>query len=119
MLRLLLVIFADSAPDPNLFTQLGVASVVAVMLSTGLFVIWRQSLAKDVTIAELHAAQLAREKELSERIVPLLVTAVEVLSTAPTKFDQALRAAQDSTQRSELDSVLSRLEATLKGAGGH
>lgn len=105
-----------SSPDTINFSQLGIASVICVLLLAGLLIVWKQLLASQARERQLLADQVGREKEIADRIVPLLVSGLEVLTTAPAKFQQAMDQAAASTSRSDLDSVLSRLEDTLRNA---
>jgi hypothetical protein len=54
-----------------------------------------------------------RERELADRLGPLLAEAAKVLATAPERFDQALNQVRDATRSSEVDNLMQRLERTV------
>lgn len=89
---------AAVAPDPSIYTQLGTASVVAVILSTGCWVLWRAL-----------QAERAKFEELLNRALPLLGEAIKLLSTTPDRMNQVLNQAEHATtdgrQRELLRSV--------------
>lgn len=114
MLTLLLSQSPATSPDPLTFNQLGIAAVVCALLLAGLLIVWKQLLASQARERQLLADQVGREKEIADRIVPLLVSGLEVLTTTPAKFQQAMDQARSSTSRSELDLVLARLEDMVR-----
>lgn len=112
--------------DPGLtFSQLGIGSIVCVLLLAGL--VWmskRLSAAevrcetKDTLILQLKDDAIGREKEIADRIVPALLQVSELLAIVPSKLDQTLSTARDQSARSELEQVLSRLEQALNPKRG-
>lgn len=106
--------------DPNPWAQLGLSSIVAVLLFGALSVVWKAYQAERnknelLQIARVQDAKdsVTRERELADRLGPLLANAAEVLSTAPARFDQALGQVQSASRMSEVDNLMSKLEQTV------
>lgn len=113
MLTLLAYLAVDQVPEPSIYERLGTASIVAVILSTGCWVLWRALQTERATTAALRQGEVLRERELADRLVPLLTEAVKVLSTAPERFDQALSQVQNATSATRTESLLTRLESVV------
>lgn len=81
--------------------------------STASWLLWkdrgRQQQKSDQQLADLQLKYDNREKELSDRVIPLLTRAVDVLSEAPARFDAALQQASESTRRSEIELMMDKL----------
>lgn len=60
-------------------------------------------------------AQVMRERELVERLGPLLAEAVKILATAPDRFEKTLNQAQTAIQRTEVENLIHKLEASVEG----
>lgn len=115
----------SSTPDPTtFFAQLGIASVVCGLLLVWGFTLQRSNNALTKQIADLNAArladrdaQLARERELSTGVIPLLTQAADLLAKAPIQFDRALNEATRATGQSETNATVRRLEALVERLG--
>lgn len=123
MLMAMILIWAaasggSSIPDlgPSL-QQIGIGVLIAVPAYVAAWKLWQDRQKKDSKIEELLSNQIKREKELSDRLAPLLATAAEVLAKAPGQFDQALSEAHSAIRSSEMERamerVAERLETTL------
>lgn len=55
-----------------------------------------------------------RERELYDRLGPLLASSVDILAKAPDRFDRALSQATSSTRSTEVDALMRQLEQTVK-----
>lgn len=111
-------------PGLNL-TQLGVASILVVLLLLGLRYLSGQNDKKDLECAALNKridelqslrisdrdAQMERDRERSERVVALLQQTATVLEAAPRQFERALGTARESSSRAEMDEVLRQVKA--------
>lgn len=100
--------------------QLGLGALVAVLPSTACSILWKalqseRSKSELLQLARIQDAKdaIARERELADKLGPLLASAAEVLSTAPARFDQALGQAQSATRMSEVDGMVQRLESAI------
>lgn len=114
-----LLISTSTTPDlgPQL-TQLGIGALVAVPAWGACWKLWQawQSSQAELKTLQLERVQdakdaITRERELADRLGPLLAEAAKVLSTAPERFDQALGQVQASTRNSEVDGMMRRLES--------
>lgn len=118
-----LAVAQTSSPgvDPtSLFTQLGIASIVCALLFAWGWTQSRQCTALLKQNEELRDAMLARERELSNGVVPLLAQAVETLRATPTAIKETLNEAQRATGQSQTDATVKRLEAMVERlSGGH
>lgn len=61
----------------------------------------------------LDSAQ-TRERDLYDRLGPLLASSVDILAKAPERFDRALSQATSSTRSTEVDALMRQLESTVK-----
>lgn len=123
-----LVLAQTSSPvDPtSFFAQLGIASIVCVLLlAWGLTQQRRSDLlgrennalrdAHAKEIAELRDAMLARERELSNGTIPLLAQAVALLKDTPTAIKETLsEASRTAASQSATNATVSRLEAMVE-----
>jgi hypothetical protein len=118
------IISQTQAPTID-FTQLGVAAIVCVLLFAWGWTLWQENRRKDAEISRLRDAhmrdnaaireeQLTRERELVDRLAPLLASAVEILGTAPENFKDALREARESGRMDELSRVVGQLRDTVR-----
>lgn len=121
IILLLTWIYGATSPTDLTFGQLGIAAVVCVLLLGSSLTLWR---AYQGALQRIEALQLERikdaqtfterERELADRVVPLLAEAVRVLSTAPQKFDQALEQAQSVTRTSEVELMMRKVEDAVE-----
>lgn len=109
---LLFLLLVSASPDP--WTQLGLGALVAAPPSSFCWVLWRTLGTERSKNEALQRDQITRERELSDRLGPLLAEAVKVLATAPERFDQALGQAQRATATGEVDSMMRKLEETVE-----
>lgn len=117
------MLLSATATDPTIwsqFSQLGIGALVAVPFSVGCSILWKALSAERTKNELLQLARVqdakdavTRERELADRLGPLLANAAEVLSTAPARFDQALGQVQSATRMSEVDGLMNRLEQTV------
>jgi hypothetical protein len=105
------------ALSPNPWAQLGIASIVCALLFAISWTLWRQHLADEETKSQLFRDRIEREQFLSDRLAPLLADAVEILGTAPARFETALTQAQKATQASDLERLIIKLQDTLRDIG--
>jgi hypothetical protein len=87
--------------------SLGIGSLIAVPAWVICWQLWKR----------LGEAQ-ERERELSDRLGPLLAQSVDVLAKAPGQFDRALAEATTSTRSSEVDALMRRLEREVERLQG-
>lgn len=102
--------------------QIGIGVLIAVPAFTMLWLLWKRNdrLTDELSNnqaqrVEDQKAQVLRERELAERLGPLLAEAVKVLATAPERFDQAMNQAQSAVQRGEVESWIRRIEHSVEG----
>lgn len=102
-------------------TQIGVGSLIAAPAFATTWQLWKRldKEREEVRLLQLARVQDAkdavlRERELADRLGPLLANAAEVLSTAPARFDQALNQVQTASRSSEVDQLMQRLETTVR-----
>lgn len=123
MVLLLWVYLASSTtPSPPLdFSQLGIAAIVCVILSIGIWTLWREGKSKDAKIESLQLARIAdaqaatgRERELADRYVPLLADTATALREAPTRFDRGFAEVAKAT--ADIERLVTRVEAVLRDA---
>ena len=94
----------DNTPDLGPAIQsLGIGSLVAVPAWVICWQLWKR----------LGEAQ-ERERELSDRLGPLLAQSVQVLATVPGAVDKALAEATSSTRSSEVDALMRQLEREVE-----
>lgn len=79
-----------TSSDPFNFTQLGIASIVCVLLLAALLWQSKQLLASQQRERTLLEEAKNRERELAEKTVPLLVETTRLLATLPERVDQVL-----------------------------
>lgn len=100
--------------------QIGIGILIAAPAFAGVWLLWKRN---DQISGELsknqaeqvadQKAQVIRERELSERLGPLLAEAVKVLASAPDRFDQALSQAQTAVQRQEVEQLIQRFKTAI------
>lgn len=98
----------------NPWEQLGIASIVCATWFLVAYTLWRQTQRQQATINTLREEQIKREREMGDRIVPLLQSAADMLSRAPERFDRALGQAQAASRSSEVDQLLSYLKTSVE-----
>lgn len=81
--------------DPFNFAQLGVSAVVCALLLAIALTLWRQLLASQQRERTLLDEARARERELAERTIPILVEESRLLRTLPERVEQMLDKARD------------------------
>lgn len=118
------ILLTQAPPSDLTFSQLGIAAVICVLLSAISWTLWRQHTTDLAKIEALQAsrvsdaqAAVAREREVADKLVPLLATSAEVLSTAPARFSQALDDARRTTESTELAQLVAQLKAAAKDIG--
>lgn len=113
---------ASQTVDPSALnlTQLGVASIVVVILLFGLRYLLAQNVKKDLVIEGLNSridalqelrikdrdAQMERDRERSERVIALLQQTATVLEATPRSLERALGTARDARPRADVDDTL-------------
>lgn len=121
------VVAASSSTDPSAFnlTQLGIFSIVAVLLLAVVRYLLAQGDKKDRRIEDLSKriddlqqlritdrdSQMERDRERSERVVALLQQTASVLEAAPRQFERALGTAREASSRSEVEEMLRQVKA--------
>lgn len=100
--------------------SIGVGAVLAVPF----VIVWRIAMARihdleeevrtlnDDRLASVRA-QVTRERELANSMVPLLQQAAEALRETPQVFDRAIEKVQGNVQRNESDLRLRQIELTM------
>lgn len=94
--------------------QIGVGALIAVPAYVLSWLLWKRSDKASTECSELRAEQVMRERELSDRLGPLLAQSVDILSKAPDRFDRALSQANSSTRSTEVDALMRTLEQTVR-----
>lgn len=102
--------------------QIGIGVLIVAPIALLAWFLWKRNdrLSTEMgALQELRVedqkAQTARERELVERLGPLLSEAVKILAAAPDQFDRALNQAQTAIQRNELDNLVRRVESEIAG----
>ena len=94
----------DNAPDLGPAIQsLGIGSLIAVPAYVMVWLLWKE-----------RRESQERERELSDRLGPLLAQSVDILAKAPGQFDRALAESTSSTRASEVDALMRRLEREVE-----
>lgn len=83
--------------------QIGIGILIALPAWAISWQLWKR----------LDSAQ-TRERDLYDRLGPLLASSVDILAKAPDRFDQALSQATSSTRSSEVDALMRQLERTVQ-----
>lgn len=97
-----------TSPDPGLsFTQLGIASIVCVLLFSWGWSERRERLKAQAECQSLQADMLRREREQSNGTIPILKEVTALLERVPGQVADA----QSSNRQALLDQALQRLEA--------
>lgn len=127
MWQVLLHLVSQTSPtaDPSqlALTQLGVASIVVVLLLAVVRYLLGQQKVKDIEIVALNTrldrlqelriadrdAQMERDRERSERVVALLQSTATVLEATPRSLERALGSARDSSSQAEVQSTLQQV----------
>lgn len=113
----------DTYPSPINWTQLGVASIVVVLLLAVVRYLLAQLKLKDVEITGLNTridnlqelriadrdAQMERDRERSERVVALLQSTATVLEATPRSLERALGSARESSSQAEVQGTLQQV----------
>lgn len=108
------------ATDPSgfdlsqLLAQLGVSAVTVAAFGVAVRVLWNdnQSLRKEVR--DVYSTQVARERELADKMGPLLGTAIDVLARAPAQFDRVLSDARESSRVTDTDRKVEELKQSVE-----
>lgn len=117
-----MILASSSVPDLGpAIQQIGIGALIAVPAYVTSWQLWKR-LDKSLTATnELQAervkdrdAQVLRERELADRLGPLLAQAADLLATAPDRFDKALSQAQNALRSNEVDLLMRRLEGTVE-----
>lgn len=108
--------------------QIGIGVLIVAPIALLAWFLWKRNDKLSTEMSDLQMlrvedqkAQTARERELVERLGPLLAEAVRILAAAPDQFDRALNQAQSAIQRDKLEDLVRRLEGEIsdiaKGRG--
>lgn len=101
-------------PSSGQWSQIGIGALIAMPAYAVVAVLWRDRGRKEAEVKQLNDKATSRERELADRLVPLLTEAARVLSSAPGQFDQAIRNAAAATAgRSDVDRVLDKLDRVI------
>jgi len=100
--------------DPNPWAQLGISGIVCALLFGAAWTFWRRSLVLEAEKNKLYEERIAREQFLSDRLAPLLADAVEILGSAPARFENALAQSKQATQAADLNRLVDKLEQTMR-----
>jgi hypothetical protein len=115
-----------SSPNPVLdFTQLGIASIVCVLLFGTSWVLWRKwNSDRDAWTAErvalqrekdaLYVQMLAMAQQINDRVVPTLTDALRILGAVPAQLESALTQAQKATAASEGERLIKQMQDVLR-----
>lgn len=102
--------------------QIGIGVLIVAPIALLAWFLWKRNDRLSEEMGALQSlrvedqkAQTARERELVERLGPLLSEAVKILAAAPDQFDRALNQAQTAIQRNELDNLVRRVENEIAG----
>lgn len=100
--------------------QIGIGILIVAPIALVAWFLWKRNDAISVELSNLQEqrvedqkAQVLRERELVERLGPLLAEAVRILAAAPSQFDRALNQAQSAIQRNEVETLIHRLETGI------
>lgn len=120
-----MLLSVSSTADPSAFnlTQLGVFSIVALLLLAVVRYLLAQIDKKDRQIGEANKrnevlqtariadrdSQMERDRERSERVVALLQQTASVLEAAPRQFERAIGTAREASSRGEVESTLQQV----------
>lgn len=105
------VVAVASDPTSSQWAQIGIGALIAMPAYAVVTVLWRDRGRKESEIKNLNDKATSRERELADRIVPLLTEAARVLASAPAQFDQAIKSV---TGGSDVDRVLSKLNRVIE-----
>lgn len=115
----------QSSPNVDLgpaIQQIGIGALIAVPAYFAAWQLWKDNRSLRLASSTDHTSALARERELLDRIAPLLANAADILAKTPERFDKALSSAQNATEKTELDRRLGQLEEVIRlaaqGRGG-
>lgn len=100
--------------------QIGIGVLIVAPIAALAWLLWKRNDRLSAEMADLQTArvedqksQVVRERELVERLGPLLAEAVRILAAAPDQFDRALNQAQSAIQRDKLEDLVRRLESEI------
>lgn len=94
--------------------QIGIGALIAVPAYFTAWQLWKDNRSLRSASSTEHTLALARERELLDRIAPLLATAADILAKTPERFDRALSGAQNATEKTELDRRMAQLEEVIR-----
>lgn len=99
-------------PSPSIdqWSQIGIGALIALPAWSAAIVLWKDRLRHERETQELNDDALARERELSDRIAPLLNEAVRVLSIVPSRFEESFRTARETA---DVDKIVEKLTAAI------
>ncbi len=109
-------IFVTAATDPSVgqWSQIGIGALIAMPAYAVVAVLWRDRGRKEAEIKLLNDKATSRERELADRLVPLLTEAARVLASAPAQFDQAIKTASGTaTYNTDMERVLEKLNRVI------
>lgn len=105
-----LIISVATDPTSGQWAQIGIGALIAMPAYAVVAVLWRDRGRKETEIKQLNEKATSRERELADRLVPLLTEAARVLASAPAQFDQAIKSAAGGA---DIDRVLTKLNRVI------
>ncbi len=101
----------ELAADPSFgqWSQIGIGALIAAPAYAVVAVLWKDRKKCEAEVKELNDKATSRERELADRLAPLLAEAARILSSAPAQFEQALRTTRTSSEADQLIDKLSKL----------
>lgn len=105
-----LIISVATDPTSGQWAQIGIGALIAMPAYAVVTILWRDRGRKEAEIKQLNEKATSRERELADRLVPLLTEAARVLASAPAQFDQAIKSAAGAA---DIDRVLSKLNRVI------
>ncbi len=103
------------APSVDQWSQIGIGALIALPAYTGLWALWKDRRRIERETRDLNDHALARERELSDRIAPLLTEAVRVLSIVPARFEESFRTARETA---DVDKIVAKLTTAVEDMVG-
>ncbi len=102
-------------PTVDQWSQIGIGALIALPAYAAGLALWKDRRRIERETRELNEHALARERELSDRIAPLLNEAVRVLSIVPTRFEESFRSARETA---DVDKIVAKLTTAVEDLAG-
>lgn len=107
------------------FTQLGIASIVCLLLFGTSWMLWKKwNSDRDAWTAErvalqrekdaLYVQMLAQAQAINDRVVPTLTDALRILGVVPAQLESALTQAQKATAATDGERLIQNMQDLLR-----